>query len=125
MEPRQHCKSWLTRPRSALTGVPRVQTLVGSLARSAGFVAFRQTFVLGGQSDFHEATARAGLKPELSASRLSRLSGFTVWRNCDVSDLVGGRFSIAPPPCNAGDLSRGGEALAARQNHAAQSSAGD
>ena len=39
-----------TRPRSALPGVPRVQTLVGRFALGAGSVALSQTFVLGGQT---------------------------------------------------------------------------
>ena len=49
-------------PMSALTGVPRVQTLVGSFARCAGFVVVRQTFVLRGhdQRERH-STLRVGL----------------------------------------------------------------
>jgi hypothetical protein len=47
--PRQSDK-WLTRPRSALTGVPRVQTLIGRFALGAGSVALSQTFDLGGQT---------------------------------------------------------------------------
>jgi hypothetical protein len=52
----------------------RVQTPVGSFALGGGFVAVRQTFVLGGQDTRLRAKAAAGtgLKRELSANRLSR-----------------------------------------------------
>ena len=38
MGPRQHGKSWLTRPQSASNGGAEVQTLGGSFSVDAGFV---------------------------------------------------------------------------------------